>query len=57
MCMDVQCRTLTVRTAIDFHSQADPPLLAPLKWDDADVACYDCMLQIMADHTLAVGVA
>lgn len=55
--MDVQCRTLTVRTAIDFHSQADPPLLAPLKWDDADVACYDCMLQIMADHTLAVGVA
>ena len=56
LCMDV-CYSLTVRTAIDLHSQANPPLFAPLQWDDAHVACYDCMLQIMADHTLTVGVA
>lgn len=45
---------LTVGAAIEFQTYSGTTLLAPLQWDEANVACQDGVLELMANHALTV---
>lgn len=54
----ISCQPLlTVRAAVQLQTHSDASSGGPVHRDQADVAGEDGVLQLVADHALAVGVA
>lgn len=48
---------LTIGAAIELQTHTDPPLSAPVHWNEANVAGQNGVLQLVANHAFAVCVS
>lgn len=56
MCVCVHLSPLTVGASIDFYTQTNPSLLAPVQRDKPQEASHNSLLQLMANHALRIWV-